>query len=152
MKIRIRALTRAAIRPYGFLIDSACVRDDGRKNCYGILLKERSGGWRVGYLVVRERTIRRLERHSDSFETFEPVRGTCAIAFARPGEFRRPRIFLLDAPVVVKKGIWHEVAAVSKCAEIKIVENREVKTERRSLYCPIQITKDGIATASVGDG
>lgn len=149
MNVPIRSLTPASIRPYGLIIDSACVKDDGKRNCFGILLKERSRGWRIGYLVVRERTIRRLERHPDSLETFEPVRGRPVIAFARPKEFRRPRVFLLDKPVVVKKGIWHEVAAVSKEAEIKIFENREVKVERVRLAAGIRIQSNGRARTVV---
>jgi len=139
MHIPIRRLTPQAIRPYGLIIDSACVKDDGKKNCFGILFKERSRGWRIGYLVVRERTIRRLERHPDSLETFEPVRGRSVIAFARPEEFRRPRVFLLDAPVVVKKGVWHEVLPLTRESEVKIFENIEVRSTYHKLKKAIRI-------------
>jgi len=123
------------------IIDSACVKDDGRKNNYGILLKENSKGWRIGYLIVRERVIRRLESHPDSLETFEPVKGRSIIALARQDRSLRPTVFLLDKPVVLKKGIWHDVAAVSRRAEIKIFENKDVTTEYRDLEDPIEIPR-----------
>jgi hypothetical protein len=35
----------------------------------------------------------------------------------------------VDKPIVLKKGIWHDVAALSNIAEIKIFENREVNSK-----------------------
>lgn len=127
-KCRINTITHRSIRPYGFIIDKRCVKDNGRGNRFGILLKERSKGWRIGYLIVRDRTIPRLEYH-DTLETFEPVKGRCIIALAAHGSPERAKVFLLDKPIVLKKGIWHDVAVLSRIAEIKIVENIEVDGE-----------------------
>jgi len=136
-KLKIRALTRKNLLPYGIIIDSACVKDIGKKNSFGILLKERSKGWRIGYLVVCEREIKRLENHPDSLETFEPVKGRAVITFAPNGSPEKIEAFLLDKPVVVKKGVWHEVAAVSKKAELKIFENIGLKTKYHALKKPL---------------
>jgi len=131
--MKINKLTHKAIRPYGVIIDAKCVKDDGRGNCFGILMKEKSKGWRIGYLIVRDKKIKRLESHPDSLETFEPAKGKAVIAFA-PGRYPdKIKVFLLDKPVVVKKGVWHEVAAFSRRAEIKIFENISVRTIRRDL-------------------
>lgn len=131
--IRIRKLTHESARPYAVIIDPACVKDDGKKNCFGILLKEKAKGWRIGYLIAREKAITRLENHPDSFETFEPVSGRSVIAFA-PAEYPdKAKVFLLDQSVVVKKSVWHEVAPLTKEAEIKIFENIEVKTSYHQL-------------------
>jgi len=127
--MKIHRLTHEAIRPYGMIIDAKCVKDNGRGNAFGILLKERSGGWRIGYLIVRDRKIKRLEQHPDSLETFEPVKGKAVIAFAPNSHPYNIKVFLLDKPVVVKKGVWHEVAALSRRAEIKIFENLNVATK-----------------------
>ncbi len=138
-KLTIGTITPGSIRPYGVIIDSRCVADDGRKNNFGILLRERARGWRIGYLIVRERVMRRLERHPDSLETFEPVKGTAVIALASRRERSRPKLFRLDKPVVIKKGVWHDVAAVSKRADIKIFENSEVRTDYCDLKSPISV-------------
>lgn len=131
--MKVKKLTSKNIRPYGCLIDSSCVKDDGRGNRFGVLLRERSKGWRIGYLILRDRSIARLERHTDSLETFEPVKGKAVIALARAGSPDSAELFFLDKPVVVGKGVWHEVLAVSRKCEIKIFENIEVRTEYYSL-------------------
>ncbi|MFC1590671.1 hypothetical protein ACFL42_04185 [Candidatus Omnitrophota bacterium] len=139
--MKISKLTHGNIRPYGWIIDSRCVKDPGYDNRFGILLKERSKGWRIGYLIVREASIKRLESHPDSLETFEPVKGRAIIALAGRRTPGKPRVFLLDKPVVLKKGIWHDVAAVSRSrrCEIKIFENIEVKTEYFPLKKPVVV-------------
>lgn len=129
--MKIHKLTHKAMRPYGIIIDAKCVKDNGRGNAFGILLKEKAEGWRIGYLIVRDKKIKRLEQHPDSLETFEPVKGRAVIAFAPNRHPDKVKVFYLDKPVVVKKGVWHEVATLSKHAEIKIFENIEVKTEVR---------------------
>jgi len=135
--MKIHLLTHKSIRPYGWIIDARCVRDNGKGNHFGILLRERSRGWRVGYLIVREPSIKCLERHPNSLETFEPVKGDMAIALSRPGSPDRYTVFRLDKPVVLKKNVWHDVAALSKTCEIKIFENISVTTEFHSLKKPI---------------
>jgi len=127
--MKINKLTANSIKPYGRIIDSSCVNDDGRGNRFGILLKERSEGWRIGYLILREKTLNKLESHSDSLETFEPVKGKAVIALALPGRPDSAKLFYLDRPVVLKKRIWHDVLALSARCEIKIFENIEVKTK-----------------------
>lgn len=127
--MKIHKLTANSIKPYGHIIDFSCVKDDGRGNSFGILLKEKSAGWRIGYLILREKIIEKLESHSDSLETFEPVKGKAIIALALSGSPDEAKLFHLDKPVVLKKKIWHEVLALSARCEIKIFENIEVKTK-----------------------
>lgn len=135
---KINKLTHKSMRPYGYIIDSRCVKDDGRGNRFGILLKEKSDGWRIGYLIVRDRMIKRVEYH-DTLETFEPVKGRAAIALAAHKDPEDLKLFLLDKPIVLKKGVWHDVLALSKRSEIKIVENIEVDGEYHYLKNIIKI-------------
>jgi ureidoglycolate hydrolase len=110
------------------------MKDDGHGDKFEVLLKQKSKGWRIGYLILRNKKFRSLENHPNSLETFEPVSGSAIIALAdnrNPGKFKA---FLLDKPVVIKKGVWHNVAAVSGRCEIKIFENIDVKTERADLF------------------
>jgi len=136
--VKLKKLTHKSIKPYGWIIDEACVKDTGRGNAFGILFKERSAGWRIAYLIVREKAIKRLECHN-SLETFEPVRGKMAIILAAPKSPARSKLFLLDKPIVLKKGTWHDVAAISSRADVKIVENIEVGSRYFNLAKPIKI-------------
>jgi len=90
-------------------------------------LKERSNGWRIGYLVVRDRIIKRLENHPDSFETFEPVKGRSLLYLAVSKKPHQIELFSLDQPVILKKGVWHAIIAGGKESEVKITENSKVK-------------------------
>jgi ureidoglycolate hydrolase len=137
--VKIYKLTAKAMKPYGSIIDSSCVKDDGRGNRFGILLKEKSGGWRIGYLILRDDKIKKLESHPDSLETFEPVKGKSVIALALPEGPDSPKLFHLDKPIVLKKKIWHEVLALSAKCEIKIFENIEVKTKYYHLNKPLMV-------------
>ncbi|MEI6863110.1 MAG: hypothetical protein WCK38_01765 [Candidatus Omnitrophota bacterium] len=131
--MRVKKLTKNSIKPYGRIIDGSSVKDDGHGNSFGVLLKEPSNGWRIGYLILRSKFIERLERHTDSLETFEPVKGKAVIALARAASPEEAELFFLDKPVVINKGVWHDVLAVSQVCEIKIFENIEVKTVYYSL-------------------
>lgn len=128
MKLRLKRLTYRRIKPYGYIIDSKFMNDDGRGDKFSILLKERSKGWRIGYLILRKRVMEKLESHPDSLETFEPVKGRAVIFLAAGKRPEEIKTFLLDRPLVVKKGVWHDVAALSAKCELKIFENIEVKT------------------------
>ena len=131
--MRVKKLTKKNIRSYGRIIDGSCVKGNGCGNRFGIFLKEPSKGWRIGYLILRNKFIERLERHTDSLETFEPVKGRAIIALAKAANPKAAELFFLDQPFVVNKGVWHDVLAVSRVCEIKIFENIEVKTEYYSL-------------------
>jgi len=83
-------------------------------------------GWRVAYLVLRDKTIGRMESHPTSDETFEPVKGEALIFLATGKCFGVIECFRLDKPVILKKGTWHGLISVSPEAEIKITENSRV--------------------------
>ena len=132
--MKIRKLTHKSIEPYGKIIDSKFVKDDGRGDKFAVLLKEKSKGWRIGYLILRKRRFTKLENHPNSLETFEPVKGKAVIALASNKNPEKYRVFSLNKPIVVKMGVWHDVAALSSICEIKIFENIDVKTEYTYLF------------------
>ena len=127
--IKVRKLSARAMKPYGKIIDKSFVKDDGYGDKFGVLLKEASRGWRIGYLVLRKKAIVRLEKHPDSLETFEPITGKAVIALASNKTPDKMELFFLDKPVVVKKGVWHDLFALSGECEIKIFENIRVKVD-----------------------
>lgn len=135
--MKIARLTHKNIRPFGYIIDASRVTYKSGDNGFGIVFKERSKGWRIAYLVVRKRAITWLENHSNTAETFEPVKGRALIALAtnaRPDDYK---LFLLDKPVVLKKGVWHNVAAITKRCEIKICEAITVREAYHDLKEPV---------------
>ncbi len=83
-------------------------------------------GWRVAYLVLRDKSIGRMECHPISDETFEPVKGRALIFLAKDQSLNAIECFALDKPIVLYKGIWHGLISVSREAEIKIIENHTV--------------------------
>lgn len=132
--MKINKLTHKSIKPYGWIIDSGFIKDDGHGDKFDVLLKEKSKGWRIGYLILRNKRLRKLENHPNSLETFEPVKGLAIIALADNRNPHKFKAFLLDRPVILKKGVWHNVAAASGRCDIKIFENIDVKTEYIDLF------------------
>lgn len=94
-----------------------------------ILTEKRKVGWRIAYLLLRDKTLDKLERHVDSFESFEPVKGRSLIFVSRGRNHKKIKIFFLDKPVILDKGIWHGVVALGRESEIKITENAKLRCD-----------------------
>lgn len=132
-KIKIRAITEASFRPYGKIIGYPGSRRPMNKNLFRIVVKQPGSGWRIAYLVVRDKKISRLEQHPGSFESFEPARGRGLLYVSNRKDSRLIKCFLLNKPVILKKGLWHGIVTLSRECEVKIVENSSV----RCVYWPI---------------
>ncbi len=124
-----KKITARNFKPYGWLIGYPDKNSQSpKRNLFRIVLREKEKtGWRIAYLIVRDKTFDRLERHIDSFESFEPVKGESLIYLARAKQIDKIECFYLDAPVILKKNIWHAVVTKSRESEIKITENAKVK-------------------------
>ncbi len=104
------------------------------KNLFSVILKENGNfGWRIAYLIVKEKTINRLEQHLATFESFEPVIGKSLLYVSESRNLENIECFYLDKPVILNKGVWHGVVTLNGKAEIKITENAKV----RSVYWPL---------------
>ena len=100
---------------------------------------ERSGGWQIGFLSYTGRELRQLERHPNTPEVFSPLKGEALLVLALdPEDQRGYRAFRLDKPIVLNRGVWHGVIALSRKAEILIVENPDVVDEYHPLRSPIR--------------
>jgi ureidoglycolate hydrolase len=133
--MRIRRITQQSFRRFGTVIELSARKASRGENLFRVVLRDaRAAGWRIAYLVVRERMITRLERHPGTFESFEPVKGKCILFVARGSVPRRIEGFLLDRPVVLRKDVWHGVVACDREADIKITENASV----RCVYVPLK--------------
>lgn len=98
-----------------------------KRNLFCIVCKEpKNVGWRIAYLIVRDKIINRLEQHPHTFESFEPVAGRTILYVAREKKPAQIHCFNLDRPVILNKGIWHGVVTIGGESEIKITENAKV--------------------------
>jgi ureidoglycolate hydrolase len=125
----IKEIDADNFRRYGWLIEYPDKKSkDKKKNLFRIVLREKDpSGWRIAYLIVRDKAIHTLEQHPESYESFEPVSGKSLLYVALAGRRGKIECFLLDKPVILKKGIWHGVVTLEKETEIKITENAQVK-------------------------
>jgi ureidoglycolate hydrolase len=125
----IKNIRAENFKRYGWVIEYPQKKNAAAKeNLFCIIMKEtKLLGWRIAYLVVRDRAISRLEQHIGSYESFEPAGGSRALLFV--AHTRSPQAiecFKLDKPVVLKKGVWHGVVTLGRETEIKITENARV--------------------------
>lgn len=121
-------MTAKTFRPYGRLIDYPGKEKKGTaRNLWRIVHRAPNrNGWRAAYLVLRDRSIGRLECHPSSDETFEPVKGRALFFVALAKDLSQVQCFLLDRPVVLFKGVWHGLVTAGPETEIKITENLDI--------------------------
>ena len=126
-KLKIKAITHANFKTFGWIIDYPKKGASRSKNLFKIIVRQPKSGWRIAYLVVRDKVIQRLEQHPGSFESFEPVKGRGLLYIATKKDPTAIRCFFLDRPVILKKGIWHGIVTRGRECDVKIVENARVK-------------------------
>jgi ureidoglycolate hydrolase len=134
----VKKLTPKNFKSFGRIIEHPHKHlKDKRKNIFHIVLRENNNvGWRIAYLIVRDRAINKLEQHPGTFESFEPVEGKVLLYLAKRKDLKKISCFCLDRPVILNKGIWHGVVTLDGESEIKITENAKVK----SIYWPLKFS------------
>jgi len=125
----IQNITPRNFRRYGKVIDYPRIEKKGtRRNLWRIVHRSwEPTGWRAAYLVLRDKTIGRLECHPDSDETFEPIKGRAVLLVSPQKIPTALKAFWLDRPIVLLKGVWHGIIAVDWEAHFKIFENARVE-------------------------
>ncbi|MBL7070575.1 MAG: hypothetical protein ISS26_00170 [Candidatus Omnitrophica bacterium] len=125
----IRSITSEDFKPFGCVIEYPDKdKEDKDKNLFCVTLKETEKvGWRIAYLVLRDKAIDSLEQHPRSFESFEPVSGKALLYVAAEKNVKDIRCYYLDKPVILNKGVWHGVVTVGGESEVKITENADVE-------------------------
>lgn len=127
-KHQVQKITRKNFAPYGWVIDYPGRRAAKKASLFDIVLKETGKlGWRIAYLVLRDKAVGQLEQHPDSYESFEPVKGRSLLYVAEKRDAKRIKCFRLDRPIILKKGLWHTVVTLTPETEIKITENAKVE-------------------------
>ncbi|HEX2927738.1 MAG TPA: ureidoglycolate lyase [Ruminiclostridium sp.] len=120
----IENITRESFIKYGVVIELTPDSKDG----WEIVSKEANVGWRIAVMEFARKSTSILEKHPVSMESFEPVKGTALLIVAENSEPENFKVFLLDKPVCLNKGVWHQVISLSQVSCVKITENLEVDT------------------------
>ena len=120
--MNIQHLTPDAFAPYGTLIRYTAAKNDG----WEIVIRSDSQGWRIALLEFDRKETNRLEYHPESKETFEPIEGVALLLVAPHDTPEAVEVFVLDQPICLNQGIWHQVISLSEKTLVKITENLDV--------------------------
>jgi len=122
MQKKISNITGESFTKYGQVIEFS----ENSEAFFEVVVEEHSSPWRIAAFRALNRATTFFENHPDSMESFEPVKGISLLLVAEnhcPDMFE---VFLLDKPVCLHKGIWHDVIALSDEVLLKITENLTV--------------------------
>lgn len=122
---KIESITREAFAPYGSVIEFSPDFD----GIYEIVETEDVKPWILAVFRYTNKTIQRIENHPTSMETFEPLSGVTVLIVAEHDTPEEYKAFVLDKPVCLKKGVWHQVLSLTQEASVKITENKDVYSE-----------------------
>lgn len=128
----IKNITKDNFTKYGVILEHI-KQSDG----YEPLVTVESRGWIWAVMTFRNKTIKEIECHPTSKESFEPVFGTTIIVLAPLQEPEQTEVFLLDKSVMLNEGVWHNILALSDVARVKITENNDVYKELHDLNAEI---------------
>lgn len=132
--VKLRSIRKENFEKYGTVLEfSPEQRED-----FCIMVTEKEAPWRLAVFRYRNKEIQRIECHPTSFESFEPLHGLSVLVVAEHENPEAYEAFILDKPICLKKGIWHQVLSLTDEAEVKITENLEVDAEFWDLKDPIQ--------------
>ncbi|MBI4846622.1 MAG: hypothetical protein HY810_09190 [Candidatus Omnitrophica bacterium] len=132
--LKPKKINKNNFKKYGWIIEWDGQEKAKSVNQFRIVIRDRKViGWRIAYLIVREKIIDKLEQHPFSMESFEPVKGEAVLFICSGKTPEKIEAFKLDQPVILKRGIWHGIICIGKEAHVKITENNRVKLVFRKL-------------------
>lgn len=123
--MKIECINSTIFSPFGTVLEFP---EDSREN-FRIIDMDETSPWRIAVFRYCNKGIKIIEHHPDSKESFEPLKGVTVLLVAPNDAPEECRAFLLDKPICLKKGIWHQVLALTPEAEVKITENLEVESK-----------------------
>lgn len=131
----IENITIDNFKPFGTVLEFS----EGSRDNFCIIDTEEKEPWRLAVFRFNNRQVKTLEKHVTSKETFEPLKGMAILIVAKEESPEDLRAFILEKPVCLKKGIWHQVISLTESAEVKITENLYVGSEfydlNKSISC-----------------
>lgn len=121
----IQYIEKEAFSKYGQVIEFP----EDNKESFHIITSEEEHPWRLAVFKYRNKSIKVMENHPTSMESFEPLKGITVLVVAEHEHPDQYEAFILDKPICLYKGIWHQVLALTEEAQVKITENYEVSSE-----------------------
>ena len=94
---------------------------------------------RIATYKINDKTAQRLECHNESLESFEPLDGLGLLLVAMHDKPEAIQAFILDTPVCLHKGVWHQLLAITDDVTVKIMENLEVSSDFFILEPPLTL-------------
>lgn len=137
MNKHIKNINHQSFDQYGIIIDHPVTNTD---HFFKVLISENNAGWRIAFFEINRKSTNMLENHPYSCESFEPINGTTLLLVGKNESPQDYEVFLLDKPICLHKGIWHQVITLSEYSQIKITENNEVTSEfyyLKDAVCPV---------------
>lgn len=131
----LQYVQRETFLPYGEVLEFPA----GIEETFCIITTEEKEPWRLAVFRYTNKEIQRMECHPTSRESFEPLHGLTVLVVATHENPEEYEAFILDKPVCLKKGIWHQVLALTEEAQVKIVENLEVQSKFYDLEKAIHV-------------
>ena len=131
----LQYVQRETFLPYGEVLEFPA----GIEETFCIITTEEKEPWRLAVFRYTNKEVQRMECHPTSRESFEPLHGLTVLVVATHENPEEYEAFILDKPVCLKKGIWHQVLALTEEAQVKIVENLEVQSEFYDLEKAIHV-------------
>lgn len=122
---RIHVIQEENFSKYGTILAFPPDSDEA----FHIVAREEEQPWRIAVFRYENKEIQVLENHPTSMESFEPLQGITILVTAENKSPDKWEAFLLDKPVCLHKGIWHQVLSLTEKAQVKITENLEVSSE-----------------------
>ena len=131
----VKPISRESFEKYGYVIGFP----EECSDIYYVVTSEEKEPWRIAVFRFSDREIRRLECHPASMESFEPIKGIAVLAVAEHDHPEEYEVFILERPVCLKKGIWHQVLSLTGETQVKITENDAISSVFYELDKPVKI-------------
>lgn len=132
---RLKSIHKESFEKYGRVLEFS----EGIKEPFEIIITEEKEPWRLAVFRYCNKTVKKLECHPMSLESFEPLKGITVLIVAQHDTPKEWEAFILDKPICLNKGIWHQVLSLTDEAQVKIAENLEVDSEFFELKQEIEV-------------
>lgn len=132
---RLKSIHKESFEKYGRVLEFS----EGITEPFEIIITEEKEPWRLAVFRYCNKTVKKLECHPMSLESFEPLKGITVLIVAQHDTPKEWEAFILDKPVCLNKGIWHQVLSLTDEAQVKIAENLEVDSKFFELKQEIEV-------------
>lgn len=122
---RLKSIHKKTFAKFGKVLEFS----ESCEEPFEIVITEEEEPWRLAVFRYNNKTVKRLECHPTSLESFEPLKGLTVLIVAEHETPEAYEAFILDKPVCLYKGIWHQVLSLTDEAQVKIAENLEVGSD-----------------------